>query len=321
MRWGPIPPPQHACLARLCGRQSDCRTCRQTGAVVRDFLRHRPVGGAYSGGSARNWVQGRRPDDFGCGVVADHRLFGVGHPDAASSARSRDRPWPHWHHCFAGVRLCRRWVSRFRDECVRASLGRDIAGALVHGGATRAGGARITAFRIRTPLRGAGDAGSARLAACVPSPARGRAERDPQPTCSRIDGCRCDTARHRRRLRRRVAPRARAPWCFHPAGGCAAGLRRLLPAALSQSNPAQDPDRGRRQRPQRVERTHRTDARRERGRESGCPRRNVVTSPRSARTRQGICRSRRPTRDRARRAQRYYCPYSDLCGCHLPVHF
>ena len=53
-----------------------------------------------------------------------------------------------------------------------------------------------------------------------------------------------DAARHRRRLCRRVAARARAPWRFHPADRCAAGLRNLLPAALSEPDPAQDPDRG-----------------------------------------------------------------------------
>ena len=45
------------------------------------------------------------------------------------------------------------------------------------------------------------------------------------------------------------------PRSLHPAGGCAAGLRHLLPAALSQPDPAQDPDRGRRQRPERAEPT------------------------------------------------------------------
>ena len=69
-----------------------------------------------------------------------------------------------------------------------------------------------------------------------------------------------------------MAARARDPWCFHPACGWAGGLRRLLPAALSQPDPAQDPDRGRRQRPQRVEQTHCADAGRKRRRQSGHPR-------------------------------------------------
>ena len=59
------------------------------------------------------------------------------------------------------------------------SLGRDPAGALVHGRAARAGGARIAASRIRAPVRGAGGARRALLRARIPAPARGRAERDP----------------------------------------------------------------------------------------------------------------------------------------------
>ena len=133
-------------------------------------------------------------------------------------------------------------------------------------------------------------------------------------------GRRCGAARHRRRLRRRVAARAGDPRRFHPAGGCATGLRRLLPAALSQPNPAQDPDRGRRQRPQRVEQTHRADAGRERRRQSGDPRRHVAASARGARPRRGLRRGRHPARDRARRAQGHHRPYSDLRRCHLPVH-
>jgi ABC-2 type transport system permease protein len=52
---------------------------------------------------------------------------------------------------------------------------------------------------------------------------------------------------HRWRLRRRVAACARASWRFDPADRYAAGLRNLLPAALSKPDFAQDPDRGRRQ--------------------------------------------------------------------------
>ena len=229
-----VRPPQHARMARLRGRQSDCGTRWQACSAVRNFLRHHAVGAAHLGGTARDLVQGRRAYDRSCGVVADRRLFGIGRAGAASGARPRDWPRSHRPRRLAGIRLCRRGLSHLRNECVLTSVGRDTAGALVHGGAARAGGARLTAFRIRTPVRGAGDACRALLAACGPPVALGRAERDPAPHPLPRRGRRCDATRGRRRLRCGVAAGAGDPRRFHPAGGYATGLRRLLPATLSQ---------------------------------------------------------------------------------------
>ena len=119
----------------------------------------------------------------------------------------------------------------FGHERVRAGLGRDPAGALVHGGAARAGGARIAACRIRAPVRRAGGARRALLAARVPAPARDRAEHDPQRTRCRAGSRRRRAARHRRSLRRRVAARARDPRRLHPAGG----WRRWSTASITRS--------------------------------------------------------------------------------------
>ena len=315
-----IRPPQHARVARLRGRQSDCRTRRQACAAVRNFLRPRALGGAHFGGSARDRVQGRRANDPCCRGAAAHRLFGTGRIGAAFGGRPRDRPRPHRRHRVAGIRLCRRGVSHFRDECVRASLERDPAIALVHGGAARASGAGIAAFRIRAPVRGAGNACRTLLIVCISSSARGRAQRDPRRPRSRAAGWSCGAARDGRRFRCRVAPRPGDPRGFHPAGGYATGLRLLLPAALSQSNSAQDPDRGRRQRPQRVELAHRANAGRERRRQSGDACRDTTPSTRGARPRRRLRGGRHPARDRARRAQRHRRPCSDLRRCHLPVH-
>ena len=58
-----VPPPQHARVARLRGRQSDCGAGRQARAAVRDLLRHHAVGAADLGGTARHFVQGRCADD------------------------------------------------------------------------------------------------------------------------------------------------------------------------------------------------------------------------------------------------------------------
>ncbi len=86
----------------------------------------------------------------------------------------------------------------------------------------------------------------------------------------------CCAPRHRRSIRGRVAARARDPRRLPPAGAGAAGLRPLLPAALSQPDPAQDPDRGRRQRPERTEPQHRGNAGRERRGQRGGPRRTLA---------------------------------------------
>ena len=83
------------------------------------------------------------------------------------------------------------------------------------------------------------------------APARGRGTPEP-PNGGDGYGAARRSARRRRRLRRRMAARARDPRRIHPAGRRAADLRHLLPAALSQPDPAQDADRGRRQRPERA---------------------------------------------------------------------
>ena len=106
----------------------------------------------------------------------------------------------------------------------------------------------------------------------------------------------CRAARHRRSLRRRVAARARDPRSLHPAGGGAAGLRLLLPAALSQPDPAQDPDRGRRQRSERAEPQHRADPGCERRGQGGGSRRDARRGARGDRPRRGLRRGRHPAR-------------------------
>ena len=57
--------------------------------------------------------------------------------------------------CLSGIRLCRRRLSDRRHECVCASLERDPAAALVHGGLAGTGGAGIAGLGIRRSLRGA----------------------------------------------------------------------------------------------------------------------------------------------------------------------
>ena len=130
----------------------------------------------------------------------------------------------------------------------------------------------------------------------------------------------CRAARHRRSLRRRVAARARDPRSLHPAGAGAAGLRLLLPAAVSQPDPAQDPDRGGRQRSERAEPQHRADLGCERRGQGRGSRRDARRGARGDRPRRGLRRGRHPAPDAARRAQGRHRPPSDLCRCHLPVH-
>ena len=120
---------------------------------------------------------------------------------------------------------------------------------------------------LRAPVRGAGGTGRALRAArasfaCARS--RHASVRDaPQPATG---AARRRAARHRRRLYGRMAARARNARRLQPAGPGAADLRHLLSAALSEPDPAQDPDRGRRQRSERSEPQHRADA--------GCERRS-----------------------------------------------
>jgi ABC-2 type transport system permease protein len=81
----------------------------------------------------------------------------------------------------------------------------------------------------------------------------------------------CCTSRHRRSFLRGVAACARDARSLPPAGRGAAGVRRLLPAALPQPDSAQDPDRGRRQRPERAQPRDRANAGRERRGQGGGP--------------------------------------------------
>src|SRR5271169_4191381 len=78
--------PQHAHLARLRWRQSDCGVGGQACAAVRDFLRHYAVSAVNFGGTSRDLVQRRCADDRRRGVAADHRLSGIGRVDAAFGA-------------------------------------------------------------------------------------------------------------------------------------------------------------------------------------------------------------------------------------------
>ena len=175
--------------------------------------------------------------------------------------------------------------------------------------------------RLRAPVRRAGGTGRALLAARAPSPALDRAEastrsapaREPAPPAAAPRGIGGAFAAEWRRV-------LGDPRRLHPAGAGAADLRHLLPAALSRPDPAQDPDRGRRQRPERAEPQHRADPGRERRGQRGGARRDARRSARRGRPRRGLRRGRHPARHRARRAQGHDRPHSDLRRCHLPVH-
>ena len=170
---------------------------------------------------------------------------------------------------------------------------------------------------LRAPLRRAGGARRALHAARVAAPARGR--RADVACAARAGAGPCRAARTRRSLRRRMGPRARDPRSLHPAGGGAADLRLLLPAALSQPDPAQDPDRGGRQRSERAQPQHRADLGCERRGRGRGPRRDARRGARGDGSRRGLRRGRHPAPDAARRAQGRHRPPSDLCRCHLPV--
>ena len=182
-----VPPPQHAHLACLRGRQSDRGTRRQARAAVRDFLRHRAVGGAHSGGSARNWVQGRRADDPRCGALLIVGYLALG---ALLQLLVRDLATglgltglvvsPAFG--YAGVGFPTLGMNAFSQIWGAILPVRWYMAVLL--GRRRAG----CRFRIRAPLCGAGDARRALLAARVPPPERGRAEHEPQRTRSRADG-------------------------------------------------------------------------------------------------------------------------------------
>ena len=56
--------------------------------------------------------RGDVPMIVAAGVAADHCLSGARRPAAASGARPGDRAWAHRPHRLAGIRLCRRRISR-----------------------------------------------------------------------------------------------------------------------------------------------------------------------------------------------------------------
>ncbi len=235
--------------------------------------------------------------------------------------RPRDRTGPHRPCCLAGVRLCGRRISGLRHECVLAGLGRDPAGAMVHGACCS--GRRRAGCRCPNPRapsrrwqRSPCSTPCLRFCACA-RVARSATRSAPAPAPAVRRRC---AARRRRSFCRRVAARAGDPRRFHPAGGGAAGLRLLLPAALSQSDPAQDPDCGRRQRPERAQPQHRGDTGRERRGQRRGSRRNARRGARGGRPRRSLGCGRHPAANRARRAQRQLRSHSDLCRCHLPVH-
>ena len=137
-----VPAAQHAHLARMRRRQSGRRAGRQACAPVRDLLPHHAGGAFVPRGDARGGVQRRPADDHRRRLAADRRLPGARGAASVAGGRSRDRARPDRHRRVAGIRLCGRRVSDLRHERVLADLGRDPAGALVHGRAARAGGAR-----------------------------------------------------------------------------------------------------------------------------------------------------------------------------------
>src|SRR5262249_33185349 len=86
-------------------------------------------------------------------------------------------------------------------------------------------------------------------------------------------------------LPRRVAARARDPRRLHAPGPAAAGLRRLLPAAVSEPDPAQGPDRRSRQRSERTQPQHRADPGRQRRGQRGLASRDAGRRARGVRPR------------------------------------
>ena len=92
-----------------------------------------------------------------------------------------------------------------------------------------------------------------------------------------------------------------------------------LSATLSGPDPAQDPDRGRRQRPERSEPEHRADLGRERCGQRGGAGQYARRGACRGRPRRGLRGGRHPARHRAGRAQGHGGSHSDLRRCHLPV--
>ena len=257
--------------AAACGTGSPVRAAirswryGQARAPVRNLLRHDADRGSDPGRIARDLIQRRRADDGGSGILADHRLSGSGCAAATHRARPRDRARPDRHRGLTRVRLRRRRISGARHECVRLRVGRDAATALVHGGIAGASGAGIAALRIRAAVRRAGGAGRALFAARVSALALAGAEPRRQRAGARTGSGFRHAARHRRRLCRGVAARAGHARRVHAPSAGADRLRLLLPAALPQPDPAQDPDRRGRRRSERAQSQDRSDA--------GCKRR------------------------------------------------
>ena len=169
------------------------------------------------------------------------------------------------------------------------------------------------------PFAALAGVGRALHAAGAPSSARDRRKHESRGR--RAGAGRPRGARNRRSLCGRVAARARDPRRLQHPGAGAAGLWRLLPAALPDPDPAQGADCGGRQRPERAQPRHRADAGRERGGEGGRHCGDARRRARGARPRRGLRRGRHPVRDAARRAQGHHRARSDLCRCHLSVHF
>ncbi|MGY4379149.1 hypothetical protein ACVWZ3_006788 [Bradyrhizobium sp. i1.3.6] len=150
-------------------------------------------------------------------------------------------------HCLARIRLCRRRLSHHRHECLCADMERDPAASLVHGrpaGTSRAGIAgRGFRYSLRCTCRpGAG--------LCRPG-VDVHGERHPQGLVRNSAACRATrghlhTARRRRRLRGGVAARAGNAGRLRSAVSRSPGLRHLLSAALSEPDPSQASDCGRR---------------------------------------------------------------------------
>src|SRR5499427_7641467 len=247
-------------MACLRGRQSSRGAGWQARAAVCDLFRDHVDAPAHPRGAARDSVQRQCADGGGRGVAVHHRLSGAGRTDAAAGARSRDRSWSHGPRGVARIRLRRRRVSGTGHECILQRVGRDLAAALVHGGATRTGGAWTAARGFCTGIRGTRLArGALLLARASASAVIGEKSGADGGVARAARGRRA--ARRRRGLRRGVAARARAARRLHSAGDRPAGLRHLLPAALSQPDPAQDPDCGRRQRPERAQSQNRRNSR------------------------------------------------------------
>ena len=138
----------------------------------------------------------------------------------------------------------------------------------------------------------------------IPAPARDCRKHIPRGASAGTGGGACCTARHRRGFLRAEWRRVlgtRGAFILLVMAPLVYGL--YLPAALPQPDSAQDPDRGRRQRPERAQPQDRANAGRERRGQGGGARRYARRGACGARPRRGLRRGRHPARDGARRAQ------------------